>query len=75
MISSVFGTLQCSGNGDLFVDMNGVELLIKSLCPLPEKRKGLTDTEQRYVDLIANEHSRDVFCTRSKIIQGIRDYF
>ena len=68
-----------SGKGDLFVDMNGVELLIKSLCPLPEKHKGLTDTEQRYrqryVDLITNEHSRDVFRTLSKIIQGIGDYF
>ena len=51
----------------------------KSLHPLPEKHKGLTDTEQRYrqryVDLITNEHSCDVFCTRSKIIHGIRDYF
>ena len=60
-------------------DMNGVELLNKSLRPLPKKDKGLTDTEQhyrqRYVDLITNGHSRDVFRTRSKIIQGIRDYF
>ena len=78
-IVGVTGTLQRSGKGDLFVDMNGVELLTKSLRLLPEKHKGLTDTEQRYrqryVDLITNEHSRDVFCTRSKIIQGIRDYF
>ena len=61
------------------VDMNGIELLTKFLLPLPEKHKGLTDTEQpyrqRYVDLITNEHSRDVFRTRSKIIQGIGDYF
>ena len=61
------------------VDVNGIELLTKSLLPLPEKHKGLTDTEQRYrqryVDLITNEHSRDVFRTRSKIIQGIGDYF
>ena len=78
-IVDVTGTLQRFGKGDLFVDMNGVELLTKSLRSLPEKHKGLTDTEQRYrqryVDLITNEHSRDVFRTRSKIIQGIRDYF
>ena len=79
IIVGVTGTLQRFGKGDLFVDMNGVELLTKSLRSLPEKHKGLTDTEQRYrqryVDLITNEHSRDVFRTRSKIIQGIRDYF
>ena len=57
------------------MDMNGVELLAKSLRPLSEKHKGLIDTEQRYVDLITNEHSRDMFRTRSKIIQGIGDYF
>ena len=61
------------------VDMNGIELLTKFLLPLPEKHKGLTDTEQpyrqRYVDLITNEHSRDVFRTCFKIIQGIPDYF
>ena len=77
-IVGVAGTLQRSGKDDLFVDMNGIKLLTKSLRPLPEKHKGLTDTEQRYrqryVDLITNEHSRDVFRTRSKIIQGIRDY-
>ena len=78
-IVGVAGTLQRSGKDDLFVDMNGIKLLTKSLRPLPEKHKGLTDTEQRYrqryVDLITNEHSRDVFRARSKIIQGIRDYF
>ena len=75
IIVGVTGTLQRFGKGDLFVDMNGVELLTKSLRPLSEKHKGLTDTEQRCVDLITNEHSRDVFRTRSKIIQGIGDYF
>ena len=43
-IVGVTGTLQRSGKGDLFVDMNGVELLTKSLRLLPEKHKGLTDT-------------------------------
>ena len=44
-IVGVTGTLQRSGKGDLFVDMNGVELLTKPLRPLPEKHKGLTDTQ------------------------------
>ncbi len=78
-IIGVTGTLQRSGKGDLYVDMQSAELLTKSLRPLPEKHKGLTDTEQRYrqryVDLITNESSRELFRTRSKIIQSIRDYF
>ncbi|WP_067521369.1 lysine--tRNA ligase [Endozoicomonas ascidiicola] len=78
-IIGVEGNLQRSGKGDLFVDMEAVQLLTKSLRPLPEKHKGLTDTEQRYrqryVDLIANEQSREIFRIRSKIIQGIRNYF
>lgn len=73
------GTLQRSGKGDLYVDMEKVELLTKSLRPLPEKHKGLTDTEmryrQRYVDLITNEESRETFRIRSRIVQVIRDYF
>ena len=73
------GTVQRSGKGDLYVDMEHVELLTKSLRPLPEKHKGLTDTEQRYrqryVDLITNDASRETFRIRSQIIQGIRDYF
>ncbi|KEQ17995.1 lysine--tRNA ligase [Endozoicomonas numazuensis] len=73
------GTVQRSGKGDLYVDMEQVELLTKSLRPLPEKHKGLTDTEmryrQRYVDLITREESRDAFRIRSRIVQVIRDYF
>ena len=78
-IIGVEGTVQRSGKGDLFVDMEAVQLLTKSLRPLPEKHKGLTDTEQRYrqryVDLITNEESRETFRIRSAIIRGIRDYF
>ena len=78
-IIGVEGTVQRSGKGDLFVDMEAVQLLTKSLRPLPEKHKGLTDTEQRYrqryVDLITNEESRETFRIRSRIVQGIRNYF
>ncbi|HJO10918.1 MAG TPA: amino acid--tRNA ligase-related protein, partial [Gammaproteobacteria bacterium] len=54
-------------------------LLTKSLRPLPDKHKGLSDTEmryrQRYVDLIVNDESRQLFVVRSKIIRCIRQYF
>ena len=78
-IIGVTGTVQRSGKGDLYVDMDSAKLLTKSLRPLPEKHKGLTDTEQRYrqryVDLITNEPSRELFRMRSNIIQSIRNYF
>jgi lysyl-tRNA synthetase class 2 len=54
------------------------QLLTKSLRPLPDKHKGLQDTEmryrQRYVDLITNPESRDVFETRFKVIAAIRQF-
>ncbi|MDX1754465.1 MAG: lysine--tRNA ligase [Marinobacter sp.] len=78
-IVGVRGTLAKSGKGDLYVTMDHYVLLTKSLRPLPEKHKGLTDTEaryrQRYVDLMTNEDSRRVFLARSKIINCIRNYF
>ncbi|SER05049.1 lysyl-tRNA synthetase, class II [Amphritea atlantica] len=77
-IIGVTGTLHKSGKGDLYVDLEQYELLTKNLRPLPDKHKGLQDTEiryrQRYVDLITNEQSRKVFETRSKIVAGIRNY-
>src|SRR6056300_757113 len=64
-IVGVQGPLHKSGKGDLYVNMSRYELLTKSLRPLPEKYAGLTDTEtryrQRYVDLIVNEESRNIF--------------
>ncbi|MDX1590269.1 MAG: amino acid--tRNA ligase-related protein, partial [Oleiphilaceae bacterium] len=75
----VAGTLYKSGKGDLYVMMEEYVLLTKSLRPLPEKHKGLTDTEtryrQRYVDLIMNEDARQVFRIRSQVINGIRGFF
>ncbi len=72
------GTLQKSGKGELYLDMAEARLLTKSLRPLPDKHKGLSDQEvryrQRYVDLIANEHSREVFKTRTRVIQAIREF-
>ncbi|TBW57848.1 lysine--tRNA ligase [Marinobacter halodurans] len=78
-VIGVRGKLCKSDKGDLYVMMDEYKLLTKSLRPLPEKHKGLTDTEmryrQRYVDLMVNEDSRRVFEVRSKIINSIRSYF
>ena len=64
--------------GELSIRVSELRLLSKSLRPLPEKYHGLTDTElryrQRYVDLIMNEESRDIFRTRSRIISYIRTF-
>jgi lysyl-tRNA synthetase class 2 len=64
--------------GELSVKVDELRLLTKSLRPLPEKYHGLTDMEtryrRRYVDLIMNEKSRNIFHTRSKIIRFIRDF-
>lgn len=72
------GVLARSGKGDLYVHMHSVQLLTKSLRPLPDKHHGLTDTEQRYrqryVDLIVNEDVRDTFRTRVQVINYIRSF-
>lgn len=77
-IVGITGELHKSGKGDLYVDMAEYQLLTKSLRPLPDKHKGLQDTEmryrQRYVDLITNPESRDVFETRFKVIAAIRQF-
>jgi len=77
-IIGVTGELHKSGKGDLYVDMGEYQLLTKNLRPLPDKHKGLQDTEmryrQRYVDLITNDESRRVFEIRSKVVSGIRKF-
>jgi lysyl-tRNA synthetase class 2 len=72
------GTMFRTQKGELSVSVDSIQLLTKSLRPLPEKFHGLSDQEmkyrQRYVDLIMTEASRDVFRTRSKVVDGIRRY-
>ncbi|WP_263141320.1 lysine--tRNA ligase [Pseudomonas sp. RIT-PI-AD] len=72
------GTLARSGKGDLYVHMESVRLLTKSLRPLPDKHHGLTDTEtryrQRYVDLMVNDEVRQTFRVRSQVIAHIRRF-
>ena len=78
-IIGVHGEMFKTGKGELTLRAASFELLTKSLRPLPDKHKGLTDTEmryrQRYVDLIVNEQSRNIFQTRSRIMRFIRQYF
>ncbi len=72
------GALFKTNKGELSVKADDLRLLTKSLRPLPEKFHGLTDQEiryrQRYLDLIMNEESRDVFIVRSRIVQFIREF-
>ncbi len=72
------GTLFRTKTGELTVMADELRLLTKSLRPLPEKFHGLADQElryrQRYVDLIMNEETREVFKKRSQIIAHIRAF-
>src|SRR5438045_4673228 len=64
--------------GEPTLKVHKLELLGKSLRPLPEKWHGLQDVEaryrQRYLDLVTNEHSRSVFEQRIKIVREIRRF-
>jgi hypothetical protein len=68
-IVGAVGTLFKTRTGELSVKASEIRLLAKALRPLPEKFHGMTDQEQRYrqryVDLITNPASRDVFIKRS----------
>jgi len=78
-IIGVKGTLFKTKVGELSVRVKEIKLLTKSLRPLPEKFHGLSDQEiryrQRYVDLIMNKNSRDIFKRRSQIVSYIRNFF
>ena len=72
------GAIMRTRRGQLSLAVTSLEVLSKSLRPLPEKFHGLTDREvryrQRYVDLIMNPEVRDVFRKRSQIISIIRQF-
>lgn len=72
------GTIMKTNKGELSIRVDSIELLTKSLQPLPEKFHGLTDQEiryrQRYVDLIMNEETRNTFKIRSRVIEFLRSY-
>ena len=64
--------------GEISIHAEKMTMLTKSLQILPEKFHGLTDTDtryrQRYVDLIMNQDSKNVFIKRSQILKGIRNF-
>ena len=73
------GVLFKTKTDELSVKVNSIQLLTKSLRPLPDKFHGLSDTEiryrQRYIDLIMNADVKKNFYLRSQVIKFIRDYF
>lgn len=75
----VRGQLFRTKTNELTIRVEELSFLSKALLPLPEKWHGLTDVEtryrQRYVDLIANDKSRQVFVARARIIQELRRFF
>lgn len=77
-IVGVRGELFKTNTGELTLNAESLELLTKSLRPLPDKFHGLADQEvkyrKRYVDLIANEQSRKCFLMRSQLIQAFRQF-
>jgi lysyl-tRNA synthetase class 2 len=77
-IVGVKGELFKTNTGELTLNAEHIELLTKSLRPLPDKFHGLADQEvkyrKRYVDLIANEDSRTTFLIRSRLIQAFRQF-
>jgi lysyl-tRNA synthetase, class II len=72
------GKLFRTKSGEVTLEVSDFTLLCKSLRPLPDKWHGLADVEtryrQRYLDLIANEESRNTFALRSKIITAVRSF-
>ena len=74
----VEGEVYQTQTGEITVRAEKITLLSKTLRSLPEKFHGVTDTEikyrQRYLDLVTNEDSRQIFLTRSKVVSFIRRY-
>ena len=77
-VVGVTGMVFTTKTGEISVHARSIQLLAKSLMPLPEKYHGLKDTDtryrQRYVDLIANPDVKEVFVKRSRIISCIRSF-
>ncbi|MBE5922209.1 MAG: lysine--tRNA ligase [Lachnospiraceae bacterium] len=77
-ILGITGEVFTTKTGEISIHAEKVTLLTKSLQILPEKYHGLTNTDtryrQRYIDLIMNQDSKEVFIKRSKVISSIRKY-
>ena len=76
-IIGVKGKLFKTRTDELTIEANDVILITKSIRPMPDKFKGLSDIEtryrQRYLDLMSNEDSKEVFINRTKIIESVRN--
>ncbi len=76
--AGVRGELFKTRTGELTVRVRELFFLTKALRPLPEKWHGLQDVEtryrQRYLDLIANQRTKEIFKTRSKVINLVRRF-
>src|SRR6266446_5061832 len=74
----VEGTCFLTKTGESTLKVHKFEVLAKSLRPLPEKWHGLTDVEaryrQRYLDLVTNERSREIFAQRIAIVRETRQF-
>jgi len=77
-IIGIQGTLFKTKTGELSLRAQAIFLLTKALRPLPDKYHGLSDQElcyrQRYLDLLANESTRQTFLIRSRLVDTIRDF-
>lgn len=77
-IIGVRGTVFKTQTGEISIHCTHIEMLSKSLLPLPEKQHGLTNMDikyrQRDLDLIVNPEVKNTFIMRSKIIREIRNY-
>ncbi len=77
-IAGIVGTVFRTRTDELTIKVESLELLSKSIRPLPEKWHGLTDKEiryrQRYVDLAVNPEVREVFVKRSRLVETVRRF-
>ena len=77
-IVSISGTIFKTQAGEITINVEEFQILAKNIRPLPEKFHGLKDVEiayrQRYVDLIVNPESRQVFETRTKVLSEMRHF-
>ena len=75
-IVGISGSLFRTKTDELTIEVSDLEMITKSLRPMPEKFKGLTDIEaryrQRYLDLMTNSETKEIFIKRSKIVDSAR---
>ena len=78
-IVAVSGMLMKTNKGELTVEAEQIQLLVKSLRPLPEKHHGLSDQEtryrQRHLHLLSDQQARRVFEIRAQVVRSLRGFF